>query len=69
MNDEKIIEMYKKGYSMNYISRVYYKYKNRNKKPIFVDGVKLYPVNVYNMTDCKLYVSQLIYSYILKKSF
>lgn len=69
MNDEKIIELYEKGYCLDYISRIYYKYKNKNKKPVFIDGVKLYPISIYKLSDCKLYVYRLIYSHILKKSF
>lgn len=69
MDDKQIIDLYNKGFSINYISRMYYKYKNRNKKPIFIDGIKLVPVNIYNISDCKLYVNKLIYSYILNKPF
>lgn len=61
--DETIIDMYKKGYSIDYITKRYYKYKNKNKKPVSIDGITLYPANIYTKTDCRLYVCKVIYDY------
>ena len=61
MNDQRIIKMYNQGFSVDYISKVYCKYKNRNLKPIIV------PVKLYTKHDCILYVSRVIYSYIINK--
>lgn len=65
MSDERIIYLYKQGYSMKYIANIYYRFKNRNRKPIVLDGVKLYPEKIYTKSDCVLYVSSVIYSYII----
>ncbi len=67
MDDNRIIELYNNGYSIDYISKSYYKFKNRNFKPIFIDGIKLYPSKIYTKIECKNYVMQIIYSYILNK--
>ena len=61
--DETIIDMYKKGYSIDYITKRYHKYKNKNKKPVTIDGITLYPANIYTKNDCRLYVSKVIYDY------
>ena len=68
MNDEKIIKLYNEGYSMKYISNIYYKYKSRKLKPIKADGVVIVPVKLHTKSDCELYVYSLIYSYILRKN-
>ncbi|MCI8617516.1 MAG: hypothetical protein HFJ60_04650 [Clostridia bacterium] len=65
MSDEKIIDLYYKGYSIDYIARCYYRYKNKDKKPIVLNGVKLFPAKIYNLSDCKLYIYKLIYIYII----
>lgn len=67
MNDNKIIELYDQGFSIKYISNVYFKYKNKNSKPIFINGVKCYPAKIYTKNHCFLYVNQIIYSYIINK--
>ena len=67
MNDQRIIKMYNQGFSVDYISKVYCKYKNRNLKPIKANGVIIVPVKLYTKHDCILYVSRVIYSYIINK--
>lgn len=67
MKDEEIINLYKKGYSVKYISKIYYKFINRERKPITLDGVVLYPTEILNLFQCSNYVSSVIYSYILNK--
>lgn len=65
MSDEKIIDMYFQGYSIDYIAKCYHRYKNRNQKPVILDGIKLFPAKIYNLSDCKLYIYKLVYSYII----
>lgn len=67
MNDERIIRMYNDGYSIDYIAKVYLKYKNRNLRPIKANGVIIVPVKLYTKHDCLLYVHSTIYSYIINK--
>ena len=67
MNDKKIIELYNEGFSIDYIAKVYLKYKNRNSKPIFINGIKCFPAKIYTKSQCLLYVHQVIYHYILHK--
>lgn len=76
MNDEKlnedlneyimqktIINMYKQGYSVNFIVKKYYKYKNKNSKPVKFEGVLLFPAKIYTMEYCRMYVTEVIYKY------
>lgn len=63
MTDEMIINYYKKGYTIDYISKAYHKYKNRNKKPITMGMYKVYPVKLMSKSDCRLYVSKTIYDW------
>lgn len=65
MNDERIVKMYKQGSSIDYITKVYHKYKNRNLKPIVVNGITLYPSKVFTKSDCRLYVCKVIYHYLI----
>lgn len=67
MNDERIIKMYKEGYTIEYITKVYYKYKNRNKKPITLNNIVLYPTKLFSRSDCRLYVIEVIYRYLINK--
>ena len=50
MGKERIIEMYKKGFSIDYISRKYYKSINKNKKPIKINGIIILPTKIYNLS-------------------
>lgn len=67
MNDETIINYYKKGYSIDYIAKIYHKYKNRNQKPITLNGTVLFPAKIYTRLDCKRYVMSVIFSNLVKK--
>lgn len=49
MNDEKILLMYKNGYTIDFIAKRYYKYKNKSSKPIVMNGITLYPAKIYDM--------------------
>lgn len=69
MNDEKIIKMYNDGYSIEYISKAYYKYKNRNRKPITFNNVVLYPTKLLSKADCRLCVIEIIYKYLTDKDY
>ena len=51
MSDEKIIDMYFQGYSIDYIAKCYHRYKNRNQKPVILDGIKLFPAKIYNLSN------------------
>lgn len=64
MNDERIVKMYKLGYSINYISKRYYKYLNKNSKPVKLDNTFYFPPKIYTMDYCRLYVSEIIYKYL-----
>lgn len=61
--NKTIVNMYNAGYSINFISKKYYKYKNKNQKPIKIEGNIYFPPKIYNMDYCKLYVSEVIYDY------
>lgn len=65
--DKILIDMYKEGYSINYIAKKYYKYKNKNKKPLKMDGFVYIPVDIFNMDYCRLYVTELIFKYNQEK--
>lgn len=64
MNDNDVINMYKRGFSINYISKRYYKFKNKNSKPVKLDNTFYFPPKVYTMDYCRLYVSEVIYKYL-----
>lgn len=66
MDDDRIIRMYKDGHSINFISKRYYKFKNKNSKPIKLDNSFYFPPKVYNMEYCRLYVTEIIYKYLQK---
>ncbi len=68
MNDVKIIDMYYKGFSINYISKCYSRYKNRNTKLIELDAMKLFPIERYTLSDAKVYVHKVIYNNIINNS-
>lgn len=68
MNEERIIKMYENGASIDYIAKEYYRYKNKNKKPIKVNNVVLYPTNIWTKSDCRLYVVEIIYKYLVHVS-
>ena len=61
--EKTIINMYNSGYSINFIAKKYYKYKNKKQKPISIEGVLYFPPDVYNMSYCKMYVTGVIYDY------
>lgn len=59
-----IINMYKQGYTINFIAKKYYKYKNKKQKPLKIDGVMYFPPKIYNMEYCKMYVTETIFNYL-----
>ena len=65
MNDEKIIKMYKEGFSIDYIANSFHRYRNRDLKPVKINGIVLYPVKIYTKADCRLYVIETIYKYLI----
>ena len=65
MDNEKIISMYEKGYSINFIIKKYYKYKNKNNKPVVINGITLYPAKIYDVKYCRLYVIEIVYKYLI----
>lgn len=68
MNDKDIIKLYEKGYTMKYIGNKYYKEKNKNRKPVIINGLSFFPEVEMKKSDCILYVSKTIYSYIINKN-
>ena len=64
MNEERILKMYKLGYSINYISKRYYKYLNKNSKPVKIDNTFYFPPKVFTMDYCRLYLSLVIYKHL-----
>lgn len=66
MTDETIINYYKKGYTIDYITKIYHKYKNRNKKPITIGTYKVYPVKLMSKNECRLYICSVIYDWQIK---
>ena len=65
MEDNRIIDMYKKGFTIDFIAKRYYKYKNKNSKPVVLDGITLFPAKIYGMKYCRLYVCEIIYKYLI----
>lgn len=68
MDDKKIIKLYNQGYSLKYIANAYYRFKNKNNKPIRLNNDLYYPVQLFSKSDCFLYVSSTIYNYIINKN-
>lgn len=68
MDDKKIIKLYNQGYSIKYIANAYYRFKSKNKRPIKLNNDLYYPVQLFSKSDCFLYVSSTIYSYIINKN-
>lgn len=62
--NKTLLNMYKKGYSMKSIVKKFYKFKNKNSKPININGVWCFPPKIYDMKFCNLYVYELIYKYL-----
>lgn len=62
--DKTIISMFKNGYTINFIAKRYYKYKNKKQKPIKIDGSMYFPPKIYNMDYCRMYVTEVIYNYL-----
>ena len=60
-----LVDLWKKGYSIKYITKKYYEYVNKEKKPIFVSGVNYYPKKV-KMSDCKNFVYHLFLSLLFE---
>lgn len=67
MTDERIIELYQYGYSINYIVDRYWKFINNKQKPVKLNGILLFPAKLYTKAEANLYVNKLIYSYIINK--
>lgn len=65
--DNTLINMYKTGYSIDYIVKRYYRYKNKKQKPVKINGIVCYPSKIYDMSYCRTYVVELIYNYIKTK--
>lgn len=62
-----IISMYRGGYGIDFITKRYYRYKNKNKKPIKIDNFIVAPVKVYNLSYCRMYVCEVIYNYTIQQ--
>ena len=60
-----LINMYKSGYNIDFIVKRYYKYKNKNSKPVVINGIKLFPAKIYDMKYCRAYVIEIIYNYLM----
>lgn len=67
MENDTIIDMYKKGFSIDYIAHRYYRKVNKNNKPIKINGVIITPVKIYNLSYCRMYVSEIIYNYTIQQ--
>ena len=67
MTELDIIKMYKEGLSVDYITKSYYKYKNKTQgnKPIFIDGFYVVPKKIYTKEYCRTHVSEIIYKNLL----
>ncbi len=65
ITEEKIIELYKKGFSIDYITKLYYKNLNKGQKPVMLDGVMLFPAKTYKKDYCKTRVCEIIYNNLL----
>ena len=65
---DTILRLYNKGYSIKFIVKEYYRYKNHDLGPIVVDGIKMFPAKIYDMNFCNCYVMGVIYEYILHEN-
>lgn len=60
--DNNIIEMYKEGYSINYIAKRYNKYIN-DQKYLKIENNLYFTPKKYSMKYCREYVYNVIYNY------
>lgn len=61
MTNLEILNLYKKGYSVNYISKQYYNDVNRNLKPIFLfNGDIILPNKKKTLKECGKYVYNVL---------
>lgn len=69
MNDIDIIEMYKKGKSIAFITNQYYREKNANiPSNYYRNGSFIVTKKAINKIDCRKYVEKIILSYLTRKS-
>ena len=62
-----IISMYDTGYSIEFITKRYHRYKNKKQKPVKINGSTYFPPKIYTMDYCRLYVTGVIYDYLSGK--
>ena len=71
MDKFDIIRLYLDGYSINYITDVYYKFKNRDKKVLhnYLDN-KILIINSSRVkkVDCKKYIEKIIFDYLFNNN-
>lgn len=66
MEDIEIIMYYKKGYTIDYIANIYYKYVNKGERPIYLNGTILFPAKLYTKAHCRVKVCEVIYKYLMQ---
>lgn len=67
MSNNDILERYKKGYSIDSIAKAYYRFINKSQKPIKIEGSVYFPPKIYNLSYCRMFVSSVIYDYMIQK--
>lgn len=68
MENGQIIELYKKGYSIDYIINEYYKSQVKSNKLINLQTRRIILIEKYvNKSDVRGEVYKIIYSYLSKK--
>ena len=61
MTNLEILNLYKKGYSVNYISKQYYMQLNKDIKPIFLfNGDIILPNKNKTLKECSKYVYNVL---------
>ena len=67
MNNDYIINMYKHGHSIDFITNEYYKFINRNVgSNRFINGELFIPKKKIKKDEARLHVSKVIYNYVME---
>lgn len=67
MKDDIIIKYYKEGHTIDFIAKVYQKKKNKDCKPVVLNGITLFPQLKVTLAESRLYVCEVIYNYLIKE--
>lgn len=58
--DDILLSLYKKGYSIDYLTKKYYSYVNKNRKIIRIGDTIVIKTKLKSFSECRLYVVKLV---------